>query len=96
MSDAPDAAVVEDVDPLVEYAADITQRLGAEGFEVAFDTVRVFVERERWVETIKDARKELPFFSWLSAIDWSKETEVGEGVADPDNLVERLEVMCRL
>lgn len=96
MSEAPDAAVVEDVDPLVEYAADITQRLGAEGFEVAFATVRVFVDREKWVETINDARKELPFFSWLSAIDWSKETEVGEGVADPDDLVERFEVMCRL
>ncbi len=38
----------------------------------------------------------MPFFSWLSAIDWSKETEVGEGVAAPDELEERFEVMCRL
>jgi NADH-quinone oxidoreductase subunit C len=96
MSDQPDTAVTEEANPLVEYAADVTERLGAEGFEVAFDTVRVFVDREKWVDTINAARDELPFFSWLSAIDWSKETAVGEGVADPDDLVERFEVMCRL
>jgi len=96
MSDQPDTAVAEEVDALVEYAEGITQRLGAEGFSVEFDTVRVFVDRHKWVETINDARKELPFFSWLSAIDWSKDTEVGEGVADPEDLVERFEVMCRL
>jgi NADH-quinone oxidoreductase subunit C len=96
MSDQPDTAVAEEVNPLVEYAAGVTQRLGAEGFDVEFDTIRVFVDRQKWVETINEARKELPFFSWLSAIDWSKETEVGEGVADPDDLEERFEVMCRL
>jgi NADH-quinone oxidoreductase subunit C len=96
MSDQPDTAVAGEVNPLVEYAAGVTERLGAEGFDVEFDTIRVFVDREKWVETINEARKELPFFSWLSAIDWSKETEVGEGVADPDDLEERFEVMCRL
>ncbi|MEE8457631.1 MAG: NADH-quinone oxidoreductase subunit C [Acidimicrobiia bacterium] len=96
MSDQPDTAVETDASPLEEYAAGITERLGAEGFAVAFDTVRVFVDRDRWVDTINEARKELPFFSWLSAIDWSKETEVGDGVADPDELEERFEVLCRL
>jgi NADH-quinone oxidoreductase subunit C len=84
------------VSPLEEYASDLTDRFGAIGYEVAFDTVRVFVERDKWVETIVAAREELELFSWLSAIDWSKTTEVGEGVADPDSLVERFEVLCRL
>ncbi len=96
MSDQPDTAVEAGADPLEEYAAGITERLGAQGFTVEFDTVRVFVDRDKWVDTINEARKELPFFSWLSAIDWSKETEVGDGVAEPDELEERFEVMCRL
>ena len=96
MSDEQDTAVVEEADQLSEYAAGITERLGAEGFIVEFDTIRVFVGKDEWVETINEARKELPFFSWLSAIDWAKDTEVGEGVSDPDDLVERFEVLCRL
>ena len=96
MSDQPDAPVETDANPLEGYAAGITERLGAQGFTADFDTVRVFVDRDKWVDTINEARKELPFFSWLSAIDWSKETEVGDGVAEPDELEERFEVMCRL
>jgi len=96
MTDQQDTTIVEEADQLYEYASGISERLGAEGFVVEFDTIRMFVDREKWVETINAAREELPFFSWLSAIDWSKETAVGEGVSDPDELVERFEVMCRL
>jgi NADH-quinone oxidoreductase subunit C len=81
---------------LEQYASDLTDQLGAIGYDVEFDTVRVFVDPARWVETIVTAREELELFSWLSAIDWSKTTEVGEGVADPESLVERFEVLCRL
>ena len=96
MRDQPDTPVETDANPLEGYAAGITERLGAQGFTADFGTVRVFVDRDKWVDTINEARKELPFFSWLSAIDWSKETEVGDGVAEPDELEERFEVMCRL
>ena len=95
MSDAPDTAAVE-VDPLEGWAAALAERLGAEGTIVAFDTVRVIVARDRWVDTIVAAREELELFSWLSAIDWSKDLAVGEGVAEPDDLEERFEVLCRL
>jgi NADH-quinone oxidoreductase subunit C len=99
MSDQPEAVeVVEtaELSDLERFASDLTDRLGATGYEVEFDTVRVFVDRDKWVETIVAAREELELFSWLSAIDWSKTTEVGEGVDDPDSLVERFEVLCRL
>jgi NADH-quinone oxidoreductase subunit C len=39
---------------------------------------------------------QLGFFSWLSAIDWSKEVAVGEPVEAVDDLEERYEVVCRL
>ena len=99
MSDQPESAEATETPALTsleQYAADLTDSLGATRYEVAFDTVRIFVETDRWVETIIAARKDLELFSWLSAIDWSRTTEVGEGVGDPDSLVERFEVLCRL
>jgi len=95
MSDAPDTTAVAD-SPLDAFAEDLAQRLGALGHIVEFGTVRILVDRDAWVDTILEANRELPFFSWLSAIDWSKETEVGEGVDDPDQMEERFEVICRL
>ena len=95
MSDAPDTTAVEP-NPLEKWAISLADRLQAEGAIVEFDTVRIAVARDQWVETIIAAREELELFSWLSAIDWSKDVAVGEGVAEPDELVERFEVLCRL
>lgn len=95
MSDAPETTAAE-ASPLDEWATALAERLGAEAAPVAFDTVRIMVERERWVETIVAAREELELFSWLSAIDWSKSQAVGDGVAEPDDLDERFDVLCRL
>lgn len=96
MTDQADTAAETEVSALEKYAADLAGHLGAEGYTADFDTVRVIVARDKWVETINKAYQDLPFFSWLSAIDWSRETEVGEGVAEPEDLEERFEVMCRL
>ena len=80
-----------------EWGAALAERLGGTAV-TEFDTVRVYVDRDRWVPTIRRARDEegLVFFSWLTGIDWSKEVEVGDGVEEPDALDERYEVMCRL
>lgn len=101
MSDAPDApTTVEeapaDGDALEAWTASLAESVGALGFVVEFDTARIAVDADRWVETILSAYEQLNFFSWLSAIDWSKDVEVGEPVDDPDSLDERFEVMCRL
>lgn len=92
MNDQPDTTT-----PLDDYGAGLADRLGGVAI-VEFDTVRIYVERDAWVETIRRARDEegLTFFSWLSGIDWSKDVEVGDTVEDPDGLEERFEVMCRL
>lgn len=81
---------------LEQWTADLAERVGAQGFIVEFDTPRILVDRDKWVDTILAAYEELPFFSWLSAIDWSKDVEVGETVEDPDSLEERFEVLCML
>lgn len=98
MNDQPESTGTEasDANPLDDYASDLCDRLGAEGYTVEFDTVRIHVRRKDWVETITTARQDLELFSWLSAIDWSKEVEVGDPVEDVDDLDERFEVLCRL
>ena len=98
MSDQAESTETEssEVSELETYASDLSDRLGAQGYTVEFDTVRIHVSLDKWVETINAAREDLELFSWLSAIDWSKEVEVGDPVADVDGLEERFEVLCRL
>ena len=96
MSDAPDTTAEAVPDALEEWTSDLADRVGAEGFVVEFGTPRISVDRSKWVDTIVTAREELALFSWLSAIDWSADVEVGETVDDPDGLEERFEVICRL
>ena len=59
MSDAPETTAAE-ANPLDEWATALAERLGAEAVPVAFDTVRIMVERERWVETIVAASTDVP------------------------------------
>jgi len=91
-SDQPESTTTLDA-----WAAGLAERLGGEAV-VEYDTVRISVDREQWLSTLRRARDDegLVFFSWLTGIDWSKDVEVGEGVAEPDDLDERFEVMCRL
>jgi NADH-quinone oxidoreductase subunit C len=105
MSDTPDTQATESeaadtdvavADPLQDWADALVDELGALGSTVEFDTVRIHVDPAKWVETINEARKKMELFSWLSAIDWSKEVEVGDTVDDVDALEERFEVLCRL
>ena len=98
MSDQPESKESDPSEPseLEVYASDLAESLGADGYTVEFDTVRIDVSRDKWVETINAAREQLELFSWLSAIDWSKAVEVGDPVADVDDLEERFEVLCRL
>lgn len=81
---------------LAGWAEALAEELGAIEAIVEFDTVRIHVEPDKWVQTINKARESMELFSWLSAIDWSKDVEVGEPVEDVDELEERFEVMCRL
>jgi NADH-quinone oxidoreductase subunit C len=84
--------------PLGAFTADLAAKVGADSWSADHDTAHIYVSREQWVHAATVARDEakLGFFSWLSAVDWSKEVAVGEPAEDVDNLEERYEVLCRL
>lgn len=80
-------------DPLAAYAASVAEAVGALDHSVEHDTIKIRVSNDAWVDTAMAAKFELGlvFFSYLSAIDWSNEVEVGDPPADP--VEERYEVL---
>ena len=92
MNDQPDSTRALDA-----YGTGLAERLGGRAV-VEHGTVRIYIERDAWFDTLRRARDEegLTFFSWLAGIDWSKDVAVGDTVEEPDALEERFEVMCRL
>jgi len=80
------------------FAADLAAKVGADSWSADNDTVHLHVARDKWTSAATAARDEakLGFFSWLSAVDWSRDVAVGEPADDIDNLDERYEVLCRL
>lgn len=85
---------VEQADhPLQGYADDVAAAVGGTA-EITFDTVKVKVSAGDWVKVHQTARDhlDLVFFSFLSAIDWAKEVEVGDPLKDED-FEERIEML---
>jgi NADH-quinone oxidoreductase subunit C len=81
--------------PLQEFADRVAEAVGGTA-EIEFDTVKVRIPPDSWVEAHRIARDQLDlvFFSWLSAIDWSNEVEVGD---PPDEEVEdKIELLSAL
>lgn len=94
-SDTGDVAV--EGSPDLAWVDELAGAIGATATTTAFDTVHLRVDREDWVDAVRNTRDAgFPFLSWISATDWSKETEVGEPVADVESLEERYEVLARL
>lgn len=88
-TEAPDAGeeAAEEPHPLAEYARSVAAAVGGE-HEITFDTIKVKVPASEWVPALTAARDEfdLVLFSFLSAIDWTNATAVGdpptEGVSE--------------
>jgi NADH-quinone oxidoreductase subunit C len=81
--------------PLQEFADRVAEAVGGTA-EIEFDTVKVRIPPDSWVEAHHIARDQLDlvFFSWLSAIEWSNEVEVGD---PPDEEVEeKIELLSAL
>jgi NADH-quinone oxidoreductase subunit C len=83
---------------LAEWTELLADLVGAERWVAEFDTARVYVDRADWISSLRKARDEagLVFFSWLSAVDWSREVAVGEPVEEAEGIEERFEVMARV
>lgn len=80
-------------DAAAKQAAEL---VGSREWSAANATAKVKVAPDRWVDAVRSLRDAgFEFFSFLSAIDWSREVQVGDKPADPE-LPERFEVICRL
>ncbi|HEX9762704.1 MAG TPA: NADH-quinone oxidoreductase subunit C [Acidimicrobiia bacterium] len=80
------------VHPLQELADTVAEAVGG-SFEITFDTIKVRVSLDSWVQahiTARD-RLDLVFFSWLSAIDWSNQVEAGDPLRE--EVEERFELL---
>lgn len=92
MSSSPSETAVH---PLQDLADRVADAVGGTA-DIQFDTVKVRVPAENWVETHTTARDDLDlvFFSWLSAIDWSNEVAAGDPLGD--EVTERIELLSAL
>ena len=94
MSDGPSRSLTPH-EELFAYAEHVYDVVGfADPVAVRNRTVKAFVKRERWVEALRKAQNDLGlvYFSWLSAIDWANEVQVGD---PPESHVkERFEVLA--
>ena len=83
-------------DAAADLAAQAADATGAESWSAEFGNAKIKVDASHWVEAVQSVRDslELPFFSLLSAIDWSNEVAVGEPLEE--TVVERYEVLVRL
>jgi NADH-quinone oxidoreductase subunit C len=85
--------VADVVHPLQGFADEVAEAVGGTA-EVSFDTVKITLDPEEWIDAHSTARDDfdLVFFSFLSAIDWAHEVAVGDPPSDED-FEERLEVI---
>ena len=67
----------------------------ATSWSAEFGTAKIVVPADRWVEVHEVIREHLPFFSWLSAVDWSEAVVVGDPPAE-DAVTGRFEVLTCL
>ena len=80
------------VHPLQDFADHVAEAV-AGASEIAFDTIKVRVSPDGWVDAHTVARDDLDlvFFSWLSAIDWANEVAAGDPLRE--EVEERLELL---
>ena len=78
--------------PLQEFADSVASAVGGTA-EIVFDTVKVRVPADSWVDAHTTARDDLDlvFFSWLSAIDWANEVAAGDELGE--EVEERIELL---
>jgi NADH-quinone oxidoreductase subunit C len=73
----------------------IAALVGSDAWTADFGTAKVVVPPDQWVEAHRRVAAELPFFSWLAAVDWTANVVVGDPPEDPAT-PERYEVLSRL
>ncbi len=92
MTGSPSEARAPEAPAVAERIAALA---GAESWSGEYGTAKIVVPRERWVEVHSTLKEHFPFFSFLSAIDWSAEVAVGDPPR-PEAVTGRYEVFTRL
>ncbi len=95
MTSSPSETETTTTHPLQEFADSVAGALGGTA-EIHFDTVKVRIDPDSWVDAHITARDDLDlvFFSWLSAIDWSNEVAAGDPLNE--EVEEHIELMSAL
>ena len=78
-----------------ELAERVAGIVGSDSWSDHHGTAKVMVDPTGWVAAHEALKAEMPYFSWLSAIDWTTEVAVGEPPEDED-IDERYEVLSCL
>ena len=78
---------------LDDLAASLATATGGE-VVMTFGTAKIKIPAEGWVDALTAARDDfgLVFFSWLSAVDWANEVQVGDPLVEP--VEERYELIA--
>jgi NADH-quinone oxidoreductase subunit C len=78
-----------------ELAERVAGMVGSDSWSDDHGTAKVIVDAAGWVAAHEALKDEMPYFSWLSAIDWTTEVAVGDP-PDSDDVEERFEVLSCL
>lgn len=78
-----------------ELAERVAGIVGSSTWSDDHGTAKVWVEAAGWVAAHDALKSELPYFSWLSAIDWTAEVAVGDPPED-EEVEERFEILSCL
>jgi len=75
-----------------ELAERVAGVVGSDRFTSDHGTAKVYVDVSSWVAAHQSLASDMPFFSWLSAIDWAAEVAVGEP-PESDEFEQRYEIL---
>lgn len=80
------------VHPLQDFADSVAAAVDGTS-HITFDTIKVSLTSDQWLEAHRIARDDLDlvFFSWLSAVDWASDVAVGDPLGD--EVDERIELL---
>lgn len=75
-----------------EVAERVAGVVGSDRFSSDNGTAKVYVDAAAWLAAHDSLAPDMPFFSWLSAIDWTTEVAVGDP-PESDEIEDRYEIL---
>ncbi len=96
VAEAADAEPEAATNRTAEIAERFATLVDAESWSADHGLAKIRVSNDQWVGAVSVAhRNGMPFLSFLSAVDWSRDVAVGDPLSD-ENVEERYELLIRL